>query len=261
MKLISLNTWGGKFFEELIESVNIHSADTDIFCFQEMSDTKSDVKMCKSFRANLLSETKGVLLNFQAFYFPVVSGFDFDANPATYDLTFGQAIFVKNSIKVTSKNNYFISKDKDFQKLKKDFSNLPTPLQCISFSLGNQPFSVFNFHGTSYPGDKLDTDKRLSEAKKVKGIMESKNGAKILVGDFNLLPETESIKIFNEGMRNLIKEFNIQRTRSKLSPYFGEPDFQKHADYIFVSNDIKVMDFQVPKIEISDHLPMILEFS
>jgi len=261
MKLISLNTWGGKVYRPLMNFVKKHSKDTDIFCFQEMSDTKSDVTQCGEFRANLLSEIKGILSNFQVFYFPVAGGFDFDANSIAYDLTFGQAMFVNNSIKVNSQDNYFITKEDNFQILKKDFSNLPTPLQYLSLVNNGRVYHIFNFHGTPMPSNKLDTKKRLTEAEKVKKITNSKTGQKILVGDFNLLPNTRSIKILENDMRNLIKEFNIQRTRSKFSPFYGRLDFQKFADYIFISKGIKVKSFEVPKIEISDHLPMILEFS
>lgn len=67
--------------------------------------------------------------------------------------------------------------------------------------------------------------------------------------------------MIEENYRNLIKEFNIEKTRSKLSPYAGKSNFQKFADYIFVSEDVNVTRFEVPDLEISDHLPMILEFS
>ena len=62
-------------------------------------------------------------------------------------------------------------------------------------------------------------------------------------------------------MKNLIKEFQIELTRSSLSPFYGKPEFQKYADYAFTSKDIQIKNFQVPHLEISDHLPMILEFS
>ncbi|MBU1000227.1 endonuclease/exonuclease/phosphatase family protein [Patescibacteria group bacterium] len=261
MKLISLNTWGGKCFNPLIAFIKQHSPDTDIFCFQEMSDTKSDEKMCGDFRANLLSEIKMVIPKFKVFYFPVVNGFDFNANPFAYNLSFGQAMFVNNSIKVNSQCNYFVTKEKNFKVLKKDFSNLPSPLQYLCFSSNGENYHIFNFHGTPMPGDKQDTRKRLSEARKVKKIINSKIGHKILMGDFNLLPNTRSIKILENGMKNLIKEFNIQRTRSKSSLFFGKSNFQKFADYTLVSEGIKVKNFEVAKVEISDHLPMILEFS
>ncbi len=261
MKLISLNTWGGKIYQPLIDFIKQHSRDTDIFCFQEIYNTKSDVKQYLGIRTNLLSEIKNILPDFQIFYFPSLSGYDDKAEHVDFDLTYGQAIFVKASIKINSRMDYFISKDENFLILSRNFSNLPTPLQYIGFTLGDKKISIFNFHGIPYPGNKLDTGGRLMEAKKLKEIINSKKGAKILVGDFNLLPETQSIKLHEEDMRNLVKEFNIQRTRSKLSPFYGRADFQKFADYTFVSNGVEVKSFEVAKVEISDHLPMILEFS
>lgn len=261
MRLISLNTWAGKFFEPLAQFIKQHSGSTDIFCFQEMQDTKSDAKEYRGIRANLLWEIKRLLPDFQMFYFPVMGGFDDEAEVVDINLTFGQAIFIKNTLKVTSSENYFITKDADFQVLKKDFSNLPTPLQYLSFISDKNNFALFNFHGVPAPGDKLDSEKRLKEARKSREIIDSKKGAKIITGDFNLLPETESIKIFSKDMRNLIKDFKIQRTRSKLSPFYGREDFQKFADYVFVSKEVNVKSFQVLREDISDHLPMVLEFN
>ena len=39
--------------------------------------------------------------------------------------------------------------------------------------------------------------------------------------------------------------------------FFGKQHF---ADYVFVSKDVKVKKFEVPYLEISDHLPLILDF-
>ena len=261
MKLISLNTWGGKYFEPLINFIKQHSKNSTIFCLQEIYNTTSNVKHYNGIQANLLAEIKKVLPDFQYFYFSILSGFDDEAEPVDFSLSHGSAIFIKKNIPVDSHKDYFIYKDKSLNPLKKDFSNLATPLQYISFHLNGKTFAIFNFHGTSFPADKLDSSNRLKAVKKVKKIIEGKFGAKILVGDFNLLPHTQSIKIFEDNMKNLIKKFNIPKTRSRLSPFYGKSDFQKFADYAFVSTDINVLEFRVPHIKISDHLPMILEFS
>ena len=85
--------------------------------------------------------------------------------------------------------------------------------------------------------------------------MDKAKGKKILVGDFNLLPDTKSLKILEKGMRNLIKEFKIKDTRGEL--YEKELRF---ADYALVSSDVMVLDFKVLNEKISDHLPLYLEF-
>ncbi|MBI2020337.1 endonuclease/exonuclease/phosphatase family protein [Candidatus Daviesbacteria bacterium] len=262
MKLISLNTWGGKVFEPLIEFIQSQADDTDIFCLQEIYDTNSNVKQYKNIiRANLLDELKNILKDFQVFYFPTLFGFDDEAKKVNFDLSYGIAIFLKNHIKIADYKNYFIYKPKSLYFLKKDFSNLATPLHHVQISINGKNFHIFNFHGSAYPPDKLDSDNRLREAKRVWSILNRTMGAKILVGDFNLLPNTYLIKTLEKDFRNLIKEFNIKRTRSNLSPYFKSSDFQKFADYTFVSKGIEVKNFQVPNIQISDHLPIILEFS
>ena len=54
-----------------------------------------------------------------------------------------------------------------------------------------------------------------------------------------------------------VKEYQISTTRSPLYRNFAE---MKFADYTLVSPGIEVKTFLVPQVEVSDHLPMILEF-
>ena len=76
-----------------------------------------------------------------------------------------------------------------------------------------------------------------------------------MCGDFNLLPDTESIKILeSSGLRSLIKEYNITSTRTS---FYTKP--AKYADYILVTPGIEVKDFKVLTDEVSDHSPLFLE--
>lgn len=74
--------------------------------------------------------------------------------------------------------------------------------------------------------------------------------------DFNLEPETRSIKMLENGMKNLIKEFGIKFTHNKELC----PD-DNISDYVIISEGIDVKKFKVPEVFVSDHLPLILEFS
>ena len=76
------------------------------------------------------------------------------------------------------------------------------------------------------------------------------------------MPNTKSIKMIKEaGYKNLIKDFGIKTTRNKLAwDQFPDEEKQNFADYVFVSPEIKVRKFSVPNLEISDHLPLILDF-
>ena len=64
------------------------------------------------------------------------------------------------------------------------------------------------------------------------------------------------MSILNEGNRNLIQEYKIDSTRSALYK-----KSEKFADYVIVSQNVEVKDFKVLKEEVSDHLPLFLEFN
>lgn len=90
--------------------------------------------------------------------------------------------------------------------------------------------------------------------------LKNNKGIKIVGGDFNLFPETKSIKMWEEiGYRNLIKEYGIKTTRNEYA-WRNYPN-NKHyfSDYVFVDPSVKVTNFDVPEMTISDHLPMIVE--
>ena len=88
-------------------------------------------------------------------------------------------------------------------------------------------------------------------------FLKTVDGEVILCGDFNLLPDTESIKKFSDfGLRNLIYENNITSTRTS---FYTKQD--KFADYVFVSEGISVEEFKVLPDEVSDHSALYLDFS
>ncbi len=261
MKLISLNLWGGKIYQPLVKFVEKNN-NTDVFCFQEVYTTSSTVKGYKNIiRANLLEELVKLLPDFKVFYSPEISGFDDVPDPVNFNLTVGKAVFVKKNLIVNSYDDLLLYGNRSEKNLKKNFSNMAVSLQSVNVTFNDKQYLICNFHGTCYPRSKLDTKLRLEHSKKIIELLKEKTGYKIVVGDFNLLPETQSIKILAGNMKNLIKEFNIPRTRSNLSPFFGKPNFQKFADYIFVSPELKVLNFKALKDKVSDHLPLYLEFN
>ncbi len=232
MKLISLNTWGGIAFNPLMDFIKKHSSSTDFFCFQEMLSTDSDIKTIfkeHEIRVNLLEEIKKVLPEYDYFFIPSLTGFDpydvhklEDIKKVDFDLKFGLVVFYRKNFAVSNKSFetiYQVDTD-NFDFSIADFSTI---LQHLSFDLNGKILNIFNFHGATFPGNKLDSDFRIKQSKKIKEFIESKSGAKILVGDFNLMPETKSIKILDLILKDLIKEFNIEKTRSRLNMFQGKP--------------------------------------
>ena len=80
----------------------------------------------------------------------------------------------------------------------------------------------------------------------------------IVAGDFNLLPNTESIEILNRRLINLIDKYNIKTTRPKFRDGLDIGDVI--CDYIFVNDLVKVNNLIVIKSDVSDHFPIVLDF-
>lgn len=225
MKLIFLNTWNGKLLANIKDFIKENLPSTDVFCFQEVYEEMKVVFQ------DLLESHQGF------FAYKRVSD----------EEDFLQATYVKKSSKV-----------KSTQVLLKNEPYLGLGLNILIEKAGKQ-ISIGNFHGLSQPGNKLDTPKRLEQSKLLIESLGKIPGPQIIGGDLNLEVETESIRIFEEhGYRNLIKEFSIPTTRNKYAWERYPSRKQYFSDFVLVSPEIEIISFSVPNLEISDHLPLIL---
>lgn len=120
--------------------------------------------------------------------------------------------------------------------------------------------NICNVHGVPKPGDKKDNGERIRQSREIIDAYHDFDGLKIIGGDFNIDLDTKSTQVFTEhGYYDLIREYTVLTTRNRLcwDKYPNEKLY--YSDYVFVNNMDAIADFQVPSIEISDHLPMILD--
>ncbi len=254
MKLITLNIWGGALYEPLAAFIKHWSPEIDIFCFQEVlfGSTPTFTPVHKG-RSNIFSEISSWLPGF-ASYQHFAPSTHFQTEPIAFRA--GQAIFTKSSLEIRSNGGFLCYKGKPPIETTKG-GKLTGNCQWIDIADGNSAITIANLHGLWQEGShKADTPERLTQSRIVKQFLDGRTGKKILCGDFNLLPDGQSIKILEDGMKNLIKDYQIQSTRSSL--YKKEIKF---ANYILVSPEVKVKDFRVLSDEVSDHLPLYLEFN
>lgn len=122
--------------------------------------------------------------------------------------------------------------------------------------------NVANVYGAPYPGNKLDTSGRLKVTRELVERGKELNYPQVLIGDFNLLPEAQSVREFAaNGYRDLIDEYKIPTTRNERA-WKRYPDSpQLYADYAFVRGDSMRCDFAVDDVMVSDHLPLRLRIS
>lgn len=220
----------GEAFDNYIRE---QSEDCDVLCFQEVSPE--------------FFEKLSLMIKSHHGYHE--EGWDLNSNEVWY----GQAAFIKKNIPVASTkrvNTFGSGKETGF-------------FQKIDLFVGDKKLVIANVHGVSDPGDKLDTPERILQSETIIKNLSQENLPIVIGGDFNLFPETKSIKMFEEsGYRDLIKEFEIKTTRGKHNTEkYPEEERQYFADYVFTSSGVNIKGFEVPGVEVSDHLPMILEFT
>lgn len=129
-------------------------------------------------------------------------------------------------------------------------------IQNVILDVNGKELQIINVHGI-WNKDKLGDERTLAQSEFILSRVREDIPV-IVVGDFNLLPESKSIKMFNAKMSNLIEKNNVTSTRPKFEDGLDKGELV--CDYIFVNDKVKVNDFKVLDCNVSDHLPIILDF-
>ena len=228
MKIVFLNTWHGRCRDELTVFIEKEAPSTDIFCFQE-----ADSEILQYFQ-RLLPEF-----------------IEYASNKLEGErVRFSLATYIKKPYPVL-----------DHSALLEDVPDSGLAL-VTTVQDGNTAVTVANVHGIAFAlDDKLDTKGRLIQSKAIIGRLDGLRHPAIIGGDFNLLPEASSVRLFGQaGYQDLIATHHISTTRNRLAWERFPDNMQRYADYTFASSDVRVRRFTVPQLEISDHLPLIIEF-
>jgi endonuclease/exonuclease/phosphatase family metal-dependent hydrolase len=263
MKLLSLNV---ALFEENNEKLAafIQSQQADFLCLQEVTkrvDTSarteliskdvidaSSAELRHSFFAPVWVLSKFQKANFhgkELFEFDLGGNAEFgNYTKAKYSIVKGQNVFVQNHFSYVT-----------------DWSNWPEEdyrgFQVTDLIVEGKELRLINYHGI-WSKDKKGTDRTKKACEVIADYGRKTNGAVIICGDFNLFPDTESIEILNAQFRNLCNDYSINSTRPESNELSNLS--RNVVDYMFVNDRVDVRDFQVLPSDVSDHLPLVLEF-
>ncbi len=241
LKLMTLNIWGGHVESALLDFIENYKG-VDIFCLQEVYKN-ANVQIStedRSLSLNIYSKIQGILKNHNGYFSPVVDG------------VYGLATFIKKDIEVMKYGQVKIHDNPNYIGKGPTHSRI---MQHHDLKYSSMEFSVLNVHGLWNGQGKTDSPERMIQSNKIKDFISKIDKPLILCGDFNLAPDTKSLKIVQEGMIDLVANNNILSTRTGL--YSGK---EKHADYVFCSSGIKILDFLLLPDIVSDHCPLLIEF-
>lgn len=242
MKLITLNLWGGHLRNPLLKFIH-ENKDVDIFCLQEVYHNahRTIVHEARELSLNIFSDLQKLLPDHHAIFKPAVEN------------VYGIGMLIKNTIDIIGEGEINIHQKQHYPGIGLNHSR---NLQWIECELNDQIFSILNVHGLWTGNGKGDTPERIAQSQRIRYFMDTLNTPKILCGDFNLRPDTESMAILEQGMNNLITSNNIHSTRTQ---YYTKSE--KHADYILTSPEVVVNQFSVMPDEVSDHCPLYIDFN
>lgn len=261
MKVTYLNIWGGSRQNKYVEFLKETKSTEDIFCFQEMCSFHEERISDKGATLHGWKLTQDILTEFTGFH-AIRQRTWHDMQGVSAPAPWGLALLIQKNIPILEYREVFLLGHHDSSQDTSIGGSVPVLLQAIKIQSKEKKLWLLNIHGHHIGSGigKHDTEERIKQSEGIIECLKQLDGDIILGGDFNLDPDTESIKMLeNFGLRNLIKEYNIQGTRTSLYP---EEKRQKwpYADYVFVSKNINVKSFTVNTDSlVSDHAPIFLE--
>lgn len=169
----------------------------------------------------------------------------------------GTQIISKFPIKFASNNFYYNDYFYGFDATEFKTKDWSRSIQLTILNIEGKPLKIINVHGI-WNETRMGDKRTMHQCQFILDEALKDDMPTIIAGDFNLLPESESIGILNEKLRNLITEYKVTKTRPEFDD--GLDTGGVVVDYIFVNDKVKVNDFKMIETDISDHFPLVLDF-
>lgn len=245
VKILCLNLFeGGLLWNTIVPF--IHRENPDILCLQEVCN--GDEKQPINFQS--IKRLKALLPDYFSYYSPEL----FEIFPQGQG-DGGNAIYSRFPI-LEEKTIFLHEEYRQILRPRRedDFSHYPKNLQSIVVDVGGKKLHVCNMHGI-WGLDGADTKERLRMSKLIIKEIKGKKPL-VLMGDFNIKPNTKTIEVIESKLTNVFKgemttSFNMEH---KKNPGYATAV----VDMFFASPDIEIVSKSVPTDDVSDHLPLLV---
>lgn len=245
IKILCLNIFEGGLLWPNIESF-VRREKPDILCLQEVCN--GDERQPINFQS--IKRLKALLPDYYSYYSPEI----FEIFPQGQG-DGGNGIYSRYPI--SEEKTVFLHEE--YRKILRprredDFSHYPKNLQSVVVNIGVKKLHVCNMHGI-WGLDGADTKERLRMSKLIVKEIKGKKPL-VLMGDFNIKPNTKTIEAIEEKLTNVFKDelttsFNLEH---KKHPGYATAV----VDMFFATKDINIVSKSVPADDVSDHLPLLV---
>ncbi len=278
LRIVSLNAWGGRLHEPLLNY--LVARDADIVCLQEVTRTHRPPD-CQCIidsaaapspwlvyrddgielpqRANLFDEIVTALPGHEGRFMPASRGPLWDGDRAVMS-EFGLATFIRRTLPAVEHAEGFVhgafSPD--------GWGEHPRPRNAHVFRLMDTDagftVTIAQMHGLRDPAGKQDTPERMAQAEalvRLIGEVRPSGEPLVVCGDFNVLPDSATFtSLARLCLADLVTGRGHTDTRTS---WYQKPG--RFADYMLVSEDVAVVSFDVVAApEVSDHRALDLLF-
>ncbi len=248
LKILSLNLWnGGRLMDRI---VNFLSAEQPDLIFLQEVYAGRDQSFAPRFRSVSILTS-------------LFSKYDYDFMPAYCDvrqqegeIEDGQLLLSKWPLIFRDEVFFDVPYAKLDQDGTTDFSQWPAGLQHCRIQIEGQEVDLLNVHGPVNYNGSWDSPRRLKMSQDIVARIQGRSKV-ILAGDFNVRPDTQTIRQIENHLTNVFKDelkttFNMKQ---KTNPGYAD----SVVDMVFVSPSIKIVDHYQPQVDVSDHLPLTVE--
>lgn len=252
MKLIQVNGWLGRLNGPLVRFIKAESP--DIVCLQEALRPIGEDLPTFHDQYGYVKEIQAAADLPNLFFSPA---WGFEMSGTTIDV--GLAMMSKSGL--IEKQHFHVNNSYYVAKQVSDYRRNTRAFQSASIRLGNSKLTLANYQG--YLAGRHARGDEVSESlmKKVSDALSVLPRPLVFCGDLNVNPDTPTIAALNDlGLRNLITEAGIKSTLSRAHRAPLEDQDNVACDYIFVSQDIRVKNFQASDELVSDHKALVMEF-
>lgn len=253
MKLIQVNAWLGRLNAPLARF--IRAQQPDIVCMQETFAPNPEVIKAFANQYNFVNEIVEAG-HFSHKFFTPAWGFTMGGTV----INVGNLILSKypldNRRSFHTYNHYYVRRQSSDA-----LPNTRVWHACTVQLPKDKTLSIANYQGYLAGANAKGDNTTVQTMQKVRGVLASLARPLIFSGDLNVSTDSPALDTLSDlGLKNLTLAYKVTTT---LSSAHRAPDKDRSSvacDYIFVSNEVRVLDFRVSDELVSDHKALILEF-